>query len=358
MTIISFKDRIILENEELKGQIQTLNKTIEELNSLIEENKSLSEKICSRLKTDLEQTKNNLEKNAGELESLKNQKDDALGKLLESNTRIHELVQKEKSQEKKLYDLENEISELRIVEQKIRAELEKLNNDIIKKNSEILDIKKINEEIVSQRDELIIKIDKLSLENEEIKIERDDCDKMRLDAIKKHEIQSKALNQNLASLRTELRQQSERIIQLNKELDDIKGDNLELEANLSNLVDERNQLLTRCLEAEKICENFKILSVEYKRKLEDAQGALHELGREHQTLQVLNHRKSNYKWVDDSLVNDCTQCKKVFSVTNRKHHCRNCGQVFCHECSDYTAQVSSSKKPQRVCKACHLELNE
>lgn len=39
---------------------------------------------------------------------------------------------------------------------------------------------------------------------------------------------------------------------------------------------------------------------------------------EHQTLQVQNYKKSNYKWVDDSLVSECTQCKKSFTVTNRK----------------------------------------
>ena len=77
----------------------------------------------------------------------------------------------------------------------------------------------------------------------------------------------------------------------------------------------------------------------------------------HQTnKKVQINKKSSYKWVDDSTVSECSHCKTEFSVTIRKHHCRHCGQVFCYECSDHTAIVSSNKRPQRVCKACYLEL--
>lgn len=159
---------------------------------------------------------------------------------------------------------------------------------------------------------------KLTKENEEIKMERDDCDRMRTDIIRKNDVQLKALNQNLANLRVELKQQSDKLAQSELTINTVKGNNLEMEARLSNSVDERNQLLERCLNAEKLCETLKVQNVELKRKFEDTQQALQELGMEHQTLQVQNYKKSNYKWVDDSLVNDCTQCKKGFSVTVRK----------------------------------------
>ena len=156
---------------------------------------------------------------------------------------------------------------------------------------------------------------------------------------------------------------------------------LELEAKYSNCLDERNQLLERCLNSETMCETMSVQKTTLQRKLEDTQAALQELGSEHQSLQIQINKKSNYKWVDDSKVNNCEHCKKAFSVTirkvkfrflglykryfipnlfeifcNFKHHCRNCGQIFCYECSSETATVSSSKKPQRVCKACFIEI--
>ncbi len=224
---------------------------------------------------------------------------------------------------------------------------------------------------------------KLKDENEELRIEKDVSDKMRLDAVKKHDEQLKTLNLNLSSLRSELKSQTEKFTQNESNYNVVKSENLELEAKLSNCVDERNHLLERCLTAEKLCEQMKTQNIEYKRKYEDAESALHELGREHQFLQVQNHKKISSKWVDDSAVNDCSHCHKQFSVTvrkvsftvqsiifsffcpnlqilicfNLKHHCRMCGQVFCHECSDNTASISSNKKPQRVCKACYIELN-
>jgi hypothetical protein len=222
-------------------------------------------------------------------------------------------------------------------------------------------------------------LSKIQDENEELRIEKDVSDKMRLDAVKKHDEQLKALNLNLSTLRNELKSQTEKFAQYESNYNAVKSENLELEAKLSNCVDERNDLLERCLTSEKLCEQMKAQNIEYKRKYEDAESALHELGREHQFLQVQNHKKISSKWVDDSEVNDCTHCHKQFSVTirkvisayslnfldnkylkldlNLKHHCRMCGQVFCHECSDNTASISSNKKPQRVCKACYIELN-
>ena len=144
----------------------------------------------------------------------------------------------------------------------------------------------MNSELELEKEKFRKSLDKISQENEEIKMEKDDCDKMRLAAITKHEIQTKALNQNLASLRTELKLQSDKITQLNSDIDQIKGNNLELEAKLSHCTDEKNQLLSQFNETEKLCEKLKSQNVDYKRKLEDTQAALQELGREHQTLQV------------------------------------------------------------------------
>ena len=149
-------------------------------------------------------------------------------------------------------------------------------------------------------------------------MERDDCDKMRLDLIKKHDTQLKALNQNLASLRNELKQQGDKLAQAELNMNSEKIKYLESEAKYSNCLDERNQLLERCVNAETTCESMNAQKCTLQRKLEDTQSALQELGREHQVLQIQINKKSNYKWVDDSLATNCDHCKKAFSVTIRK----------------------------------------
>jgi hypothetical protein len=55
-------------------------------------------------------------------------------------------------------------------------------------------------------------------------------------------------------------------------------------------------------------------------------------------------------WIDSSIINRCVACQCKFSLTNRKHHCRECGQVFCGNCSCYKVVVDGKMK--RVSAVC------
>lgn len=62
------------------------------------------------------------------------------------------------------------------------------------------------------------------------------------------------------------------------------------------------------------------------------------------------------KWAEDKDAAQCQQCNQPFSLARRKHHCRNCGGIFCNSCSDYTMPLPSSAKPVRVCDSCYTTL--
>ncbi|KAG1679752.1 WD repeat and FYVE domain-containing protein 3 [Nymphon striatum] len=63
-------------------------------------------------------------------------------------------------------------------------------------------------------------------------------------------------------------------------------------------------------------------------------------------------------WIRDEVVESCLGCGVKFTFAERRHHCRNCGQVFCSRCSKFESEISRLKllKPVRVCKKCFLML--
>nr|XP_021500775.1 early endosome antigen 1-like [Meriones unguiculatus] len=112
----------------------------------------------------------------------------------------------------------------------------------------------------------------------------------------------------------------------------------------------------QCLKGEGEIEKLQTKVLELQRKLDNTTAAVQELGRENQTLQIKHTQALNRKWAEDNEVQNCMACGKCFSVTVRRHHCRQCGNIFCAECSAKNALTPSSKKPVRVCDACFNDL--
>lgn len=63
------------------------------------------------------------------------------------------------------------------------------------------------------------------------------------------------------------------------------------------------------------------------------------------------------EWMDGEV---CHRCRVTFSLTQRKHHCRCCGQVFCHTCSSRTSRIPKYgyEKEVRVCDGCYIVLQK
>ncbi|VDK70329.1 unnamed protein product [Litomosoides sigmodontis] len=62
------------------------------------------------------------------------------------------------------------------------------------------------------------------------------------------------------------------------------------------------------------------------------------------------------RWVPDSDCEQCTACGAQFTLVRRRHHCRNCGRIFCSRCSANSLPLPELgyDRKVRVCNLCFL----
>lgn len=85
----------------------------------------------------------------------------------------------------------------------------------------------------------------------------------------------------------------------------------------------------------------------------------------------------NNVWVNDNMVTHCHSCLKEFGLFRRKHHCRNCGNIFCADCAGKFTQIPNIDRPEpadywnpsyyfeylkgnkeRVCNNCYITIEK
>ncbi|XP_076265928.1 RUN and FYVE domain-containing protein 2 isoform X1 [Rhynchophorus ferrugineus] len=141
------------------------------------------------------------------------------------------------------------------------------------------------------------------------------------------------------SLQESMQQDREKISKLQHENSQLKI----IADKYATLQEEYYNLKDNCLEQEHTLE-------ELGAKLLDSKLQISDLREE------VNRNKSDSTWANDKTVTHCKSCKKEFSLTRRRHHCRNCGDIFCNSCSDNSMALPSSAKPVRVCDDCNTLL--
>lgn len=141
-----------------------------------------------------------------------------------------------------------------------------------------------------------------------------------------------------ATLQGNLEQEKEKMAKLQSELQQYR----ELQKEHSRLLSQNDLLKKTCEEQEATLKDLGSHLSESKLKVEDLK----------ESQQIMKEAQ----WADDKDVTNCRQCEKAFSVSRRKHHCRNCGEIFCNECSENKMPLPSSAKPVRVCDTCHTVL--
>ncbi|KAJ8406129.1 hypothetical protein AAFF_G00310170 [Aldrovandia affinis] len=137
------------------------------------------------------------------------------------------------------------------------------------------------------------------------------------------------------SMQRELRREQDNSAELRTQLQQLQG----LEKELVELQQEKKQLQVTCEEQEQALQEMGLHLSQSKLKMED--------------FKEVNKALKGQAWLRDDEATQCKQCQKEFSISRRKHHCRNCGDIYCNNCSSNELALPSYPKPVRVCDTCH-----
>ena len=74
-----------------------------------------------------------------------------------------------------------------------------------------------------------------------------------------------------------------------------------------------------------------------------AEAAVESLLQQKVLISASPRRRDERTWERDDKAERCGRCKAAFNVLRRRHHCRMCGCLFCHSCSDRTFELESSE---------------
>ncbi|KAK3535630.1 hypothetical protein QTP70_018444 [Hemibagrus guttatus] len=137
------------------------------------------------------------------------------------------------------------------------------------------------------------------------------------------------------SLQRDLQHEQDNSAELRTQLQQLQG----LQMEMLNLQQEKKQLQQVCEEQEQALQEMGLHLSQSKLKMED--------------FKEVNKALKGHAWLKDDEATQCKQCQKEFSISRRKHHCRNCGDIYCNSCSSNELALPSYPRPVRVCDVCH-----
>ncbi|XP_069051458.1 RUN and FYVE domain-containing protein 1 isoform X1 [Lepisosteus oculatus] len=161
-----------------------------------------------------------------------------------------------------------------------------------------------------------------------------DLDRLRLGL----ESELKSEKEQRQGLQRELQREKDTSTQLRTQLQQLDG----LQKELLEMRREKQQLQKTCEEQEQALQEMGLHLSQSKLKMED--------------FKEVNKALKGQAWLKDDEATQCKQCQKEFSISRRKHHCRNCGDIYCSSCSSNELALPSYPRPVRVCDTCHTLL--
>ncbi|XP_045639664.1 RUN and FYVE domain-containing protein 2 isoform X4 [Ursus americanus] len=284
-------------------------------------------------------------------------------------------------------DVENELAVQVSMKHEIELAMKLLEKDIHEKQDTLIglrqqleEVKAINIEMyqklqgsedgLKEKNEIIARLEektnKITAAMRQLEQRLQQAEKVQMEAEaedKKHlqECQSKSDN-----LQKQISQKEKQLVQLETDLKIEKEwrqtlqEDLQKEKDaLSHLRNETQQIIS--LKKEFL--NIQDENQQLKKIYHEQEQALQELGNKlsESKLKIEDIKEANKAlqglvWLKDKEATHCKLCEKEFSLSKRKHHCRNCGEIFCNACSDNELPLPSSPKPVRVCDSCHALL--
>ncbi|XP_076284226.1 RUN and FYVE domain-containing protein 2 isoform X1 [Lasioglossum baleicum] len=388
-TVLDQKNYIEELNRHLNATVTNLQAKVESLtttNALMKEDLSIAKNNILSLHEENRQ----LKKELGIEVKDTNENGKPPIKITETTVEIEELRSRVEAEKKMRQDLEKELelqismkSEMEVAMKLLEKDIHGKQDTIISLRRQLDEIKLINLEMykklqecegsLKHKTELITKLEAKTLSmTESIQKMDEKCKEMasvRTEAEERvrilgaeaaeREARANGVERELQlerEWRTSLQEASisnaEKISQLHQEIDQLRR----VSEKYLGLQEEHYALKEICTEQERTLEELggqlsaaKLAAVELREAADNAQHQQHQ--HQHQQQQ-----EGAATWANDRLVTHCKSCNREFNIARRKHHCRNCGKIFCHACSDNNTVLPNSTKPVRVCDECYVFL--
>nr|XP_044993602.1 RUN and FYVE domain-containing protein 2 isoform X2 [Jaculus jaculus] len=284
-------------------------------------------------------------------------------------------------------DVENELSVQVSMKHELELAMKLLEKDIHEKQDTLIGLRQQLEEVKAINIEMYQKLqgseDGLKEKNEIIARLEEKTNKIttamrqleqRLQRAEKAQVEAedeeeKHLQERLSEsdgLQRQIAQKEKQLVQLETDLKIEKEwrqtlqEDLQKEKDaLSHLRNESQQVISlkkEFLSLQDENQQLKKVYHEQEQALQELGGKLSESKLKIEDIKEANKALQGLVWLKDKEATHCKLCEKEFSLSKRKHHCRNCGEIFCNACSDNELPLPSSPKPVRVCDSCHAML--
>ncbi|KAI6646979.1 RUN and FYVE domain-containing protein 2-like [Oopsacas minuta] len=346
-----------LEKSDLEVKLDTTVKELSDLKTIVESSSLVHKKELEVITSDLDVERETYQHSRSTLNELYQ----AVQKQLESELKLRQELEKELSGQRHLRS-ESEVA-TRLLEKNIqekqdsiismREQLSETKISLVQMQSKIEEQTEIASDQSQRIESLETTCGGLSKDNQILRTEiQRNKEQLQISQHSATQLTS-ALNeseQRFQNTERDLKMERQWRTALQSELEQVNTANLELtkeSEQLAALKIEHEGLQIRVGDLQEACAEQEIALVEMGQSLSSA----------HQNLS--NVKLSNRRmWVEDRTTNDCQKCQKSFTMKRRRHHCRNCGGIYCAACSDNNFSIAASSKPVRVCDNCYNVLCE